>query len=142
MIKTKRFLGAIAACAIAASGCVPTGDGRSIPIVPIGGGGSSGSYRAPAKSPPIAPPVYKSDSNVDESQYERHGVTDPNSCYAMEKRFLKEGRKVRLFDIVRNKFNKGGGVLEYTCLFEGEDAQVENTNVFDDYRYNSRREYE
>lgn len=133
MFGKRMFLGVVAGCAITVIGCVPTGDGRHIPLVPVGGGGGGGGgtvYRsAPAK--PIAPPVYK---------VEQHGAVDINGCYSMADRFKKEGRKVTLKEIMKNPFNEGGGVLEFLCIFEGEDAES-GASEFEDYRYNSPDEY-
>lgn len=116
--------------------CVPNPDGAAIPIIPLGGSG--GTTIRPAE--PRAPSVLNSNSELPSERYEQHGAVDEASCYQMEARFRKEGRKVTLAKIVKNHFNKSGGVLEVMCLFTGEDAEIEPT-VYEDYRYNSRDEY-
>ena len=124
------------------SGCVGTGDGGSVPLVPIGGGGG-GSYSAPSPSRPILAPsslAIESDPDVLYSEYEKHGASHPDDCDRMALRFQKEGRRVRFIRAVKNYNNKGGGLLEYICLFDGEDADNE-TSVFEDRRYNSADEY-
>lgn len=142
MIVKNRFLSFLLLTATATS-CIPTGDGRSIPIVPVGGGGAP-AYRVRSSAPAgdaIAPPIYRSDAEEESlKNYEQHGAVDQNACYAMAERFKREGRKVTLERVIKNHLNKGGGYLEFLCLFVGEDAETEPT-VFEDYRYNSRDEY-
>ncbi|MGB3787809.1 MAG: hypothetical protein WA949_07350 [Phormidesmis sp.] len=142
-----RFLSTISFLLLTATAtsCIPTGDGRSIPIVPVGGGGGGGgapAYRVRSSAgDAIAPPIYRSDAEEESlKNYEQHGAVDQNACYAMAERFKREGRKVTLERVIKNHLNKGGGYLEFLCLFVGEDAETEPT-VFEDYRYNSRDEY-
>ena len=124
--------------------CVGTGDGRSVPLFPVpgsGGGGSGGTpIFKPAPAEPMAPSVLLSESDIYSEQYEKHGAADASDCYQMEQRFKSEGRKIRLVKVVRNYLNSGGGVLEFLCLFDGEDAEVESS-AFEDYRYNRPDEY-
>ncbi len=119
--------------------CISNPDGGAIPIIPFPSGGSGGSVTA-SRAEPMAPLAIKSDSGISYNDYEQHGAVNSNDCYQMELRFKKEGRKVTLVKVVPNPLNKGGGVLNYLCLFDGEDAEKE-TSVFEDYRYNSPDEY-
>ena len=120
------------------TGCLSVGDGDIMPLpIPIGG-----SVARPApSSKPILPAIFTAQEPTTEQPYEQHGVADPNDCTDMEKRFQQEGRKVNLVDVVKNGFNRGGGILEFLCLFDGEDAEPENNSAFEDYRYNSPEEY-
>ena len=124
-------------------------DGQTIIPFPMGGGsGGSGSSStwpgsAPAPAEPILPPVYKAGSRDGrpEGLFEQHGAVGPAGCQAMAERFKKEGRRVTLKYIIRNYLNGGGGELTHLCLFDGPDAQTLETDVFEDYRYNSPDEY-
>jgi hypothetical protein len=49
---------------------------------------------------------------------EWHAAATQDACYNIEARFKREGRKVKLTDIVR----KGNSPLPFACIFEGEDA--------------------
>ncbi|MEM9485012.1 MAG: hypothetical protein AAGA83_15140 [Cyanobacteria bacterium P01_F01_bin.116] len=75
-----------------------------------------------------------SHSEEDDSRYEIHGATNAKACQNILRRFLREGRRVRLVKVRRNPFNKGGGVLEVICYFDGEDANPEAT-PFEDKRF-------
>lgn len=110
---------ALLAC-LTLTSCVGTGDGGSVPLIPVGGGNST-----PSSSPRIAPPIFKSDSAVPSGQYEQHGAVKKSDCYEKERRFQAQGRRVKLVKIVPNDLNKGGGVLQFICLFEGADAIIE-----------------
>ncbi|NER80907.1 MAG: hypothetical protein F6K42_15325, partial [Leptolyngbya sp. SIO1D8] len=68
-----------------------------------------------------------------EANYETHGVVSAKDCQNLLRRFLQEGRKVRLVKVTKNPYNQGGGVLEHVCYFEGEDANPEAT-PFEDNR--------
>lgn len=70
----------------------------------------------------------------DNSRYEVHGATNAKACQDILKRFLRDGRRVRLVKVRRNPFNKGGGVLEVICYFDGEDADPQAT-PFEDTRF-------
>lgn len=124
-------------------GCVPDSE-IPLPIFSLPSG--SGGYSAPARAPsmpagePIAPPVYLSEFDSSKKQ-EQHGSVNADGCYQMEARFKKEGRKVKLVQVTSNPLNQGGGVLEFMCVFQGEDA-VTDGSTFEDYRYNSRDEYQ
>ena len=98
----------------------------------VGGGGVAIGGGASAPSQPMAPPVNYSQSEEDYSSYEQHGAVSPDDCLKMLKRFQLEGRSVRFVKAVKNPYNKGGGVLEYMCLFDGDDAGPEATPFEDD----------
>jgi hypothetical protein len=116
--------------------CVPNPDGQAIPLIPFPAGSGGGGVSFPAApAEPMVPPIYLSE-DIPSGKYEQHGAVSANDCARMEKRFQKEGRKVKLAKVIKNHLNGGGGVLVVLCLFEGEDANIE-TDVFQDYRYNS-----
>lgn len=125
------FKGALLVTAIAAiTACEPS-ELRPIPVsFPVGGGGAV----APAPSRPLAPPVDYSQQSDPFAGYETHGAVNPQACRRMAERFLREGRRVRLIRIAPNPFNKGGGVLRYICIFDGEDASPTAT-PFEDNRF-------
>lgn len=135
-----RWLLAIAA-SVGVSACICDSDvcrvgGGGIAIGGAGGGSSSSS------STPMVPPVSSDILNMsqepldedDVSQYEVHGAVNPQDCKRMLQRFLNEGRRVRLRRIAPNPFNRGGGVLRFACIFDGEDASPEAT-PFEDSRF-------
>lgn len=124
---------ALSLCALLI-GCVGTGDGGSIPLVPLRGGGSA----APSK--PILPPLFEIKSEEEAPQLEQHGAATAAECRQMEKRFREEGRKIRLKEVKNNPYNTGG-VLQFLCVFTGQDAKGE-PDAFEDYRYNSKDEYQ
>lgn len=100
--------------------------------IPIGGGGSSS-----APSRPFAPPVnmaQEPETPEEETAYETHGAVTAADCQRMLRRFQQEGRRVRLVKVRKNPYNRGGGVLEYICYFDGEDANPEST-PFEDTRF-------
>lgn len=119
--------------ALALAGCEPS----ELRPVPLGlpSGGSFSVPQAPtapaAPAAPMAPPVLLS-SQYEPSQYEIHGAVTANDCYKMLERFLKEGRRVNLIAVERNQANQGGGVLEWMCVFDGEDADPAATPFQDD----------
>jgi hypothetical protein len=115
------------------SGCAIGGESDINPIGSIAGG-LRGGLSSPDSAPSAAAALRIEDYKLDE-EYERHGATSAAACYTMAERFKNEGRKVKLVQIVKNSYNKGGGVLEWLCLFDGEDKNVEG-NVFEDNRYN------
>ena len=107
---------------------------------PVPAGLPSGSgYAAPraptAPAAPLAPAVMLS-SQYDPSQYEIHGAVNAEDCYRMLERFQQEGRRVWLKAVERNQANQGGGVLEWMCVFDGEDAGPTAT-PFEDNRFPS-----
>ena len=54
---------------------------------------------------------------------ERHGATTPEGCRRLNKRFKEWGRNVDLVKVQPNSVGTGG-VLNWECLFQGEDAEV------------------
>ena len=143
MFKTNKLL---PLCLLLLAGC-SSPDGQTIIPFPVGGGGGSsssggstwpGSTTAPE---PMLPPAYEARDGRPEGQYEQHGAVGPKGCQALADRFKKEGRRVTLRYIIRNYLNGGGGALTHLCLFDGPDAQTLETDVFEDYRYNSPDEY-
>ena len=59
-------------------------------------------------------------------------VTSPTYQLARGYQGLKEGRRVNLIAVERNQANQGGGVLEWMCVFDGEDADPAATPFEDD----------
>jgi|SRR5579885_1391286 len=53
---------------------------------------------------------------------EQHGAVKRSDCQRIAARFKRAGRRVRLVDVQPNHLGSGG-VLEYICIFEGEDAE-------------------
>jgi hypothetical protein len=110
----------------------------ALPPPPIGGGG--GSYNPPvARQVPAARPTppgafYTPDDNFlyyNEEGQEVHGAVSRADCYEMERKFRRQGRRLKLVDVQKNKYNLKGGVLRYLCIFEGDEAV---DNWFDDNR--------
>lgn len=111
--------------------CIGEPDGLRVPV-PIGGGGSY----APAQpnNAPMAPPDATGGdlpsqprtiqgerwSPVTEPR-EWHAAATPGSCFDIEARFQREGRKVHLADTKLT----GDPSLPFACVFEGEDADPE-----------------
>ncbi len=105
---------------------------RPVPIG-IGGGGTGGSYSAPAKSAPVqtplAPlPIEQDPGNIPGKQ-ETHAVMNESDCYDMANQFKKMGRKLTLSRVINN--SNSNLDLKYICIFEGSDAA---TGYFDDRR--------
>ena len=126
---------ALAGIGMVLGACEPS-ELRPVPALPSGG--SQPAPRAPAPaapSEPLAPPVMLS-SQHDPSQYEIHGAVTAADCYQMLQRFHQEGRRVWLKAVERNPANQGGGVLEWMCVFDGEDASPTAT-PFEDNRFPS-----
>lgn len=127
----------------AITGCIGNPDGGpSIPAIPFPSGGNGGvsrggDIRLPRVPETVIPPVFRAQAV---KVQEQHGAADADSCYQMQARFKKEGRDVKLVEIAANPYNKGGGALEFMCIFEGPDA-VKGGETYEDYRYNSRDEY-
>ncbi|MBD2261088.1 hypothetical protein [Pseudanabaena sp. FACHB-2040] len=116
--------------ALALAGCEPS-ELRSVPIG-LPSGGSFAAPRAPTvPATPLAPPVLLS-SQYDPSQYEIHGAVIADGCYSMLERFRREGRRVHLVAVERNGASTGGHVLEWMCVFAGEDADPAATPFQDD----------
>lgn len=96
---------------------------------PAGGipfsGGNSGSYTAPAPAKNLAP-IQASPSPIQET----HGVVSRETCYTMRDNFLRQGRRIRLVRVDRS--TNPGATLQYTCIFEGEDA---DQGYFEEKRY-------
>lgn len=116
---------------LALAGCEPS-ELRPVPLgLPSGGGLAAPQVPAAPAAQPMAPPVLQS-NQYDPSEYEIHGAVTAGDCYIMLARFLREGRKVRLVAVERNQANQGGGVLEWMCVFDGEDADPAATPFEDD----------
>lgn len=125
----KRFLPVMIAL-IALTGCALE-PGELSPAggtLPITGGGNSGSYTAPAPAKNLAP-IEASPSPSPVVQ-ETHGAVSRQNCYDMEAKFLREGRRITLVRVERS--TNPGATLQYTCIFEGEDA---DQGYFEDKRY-------
>ena len=110
---------------VALTGCEPS------ELYPAGGiplsGGNSGSYTAPAPAKNLAPiQASPSPSSVQET----HGVVSRKTCYEMEENFQQQGRRIRLVRVDRSI--SPGAVLQYICIFEGEDA---DQGYFEEKRY-------
>lgn len=61
---------------------------------------------------------------------ETHGVVSRETCYKMEGDFQQQGRRIRFVRV--NKSTSPGAVLQYVCIFEGEDA---DQGYFEEKRY-------
>ena len=117
----KHLLAVIAV--ITLTGCEPN------ELNPAGGipfsGSNSGSYTAPAPAKNLAP-IQASPSPVQET----HGAVSQQTCYEMEAKFQRDGRRIRLVDTRRS--TNPGAVLRWICIFEGEDA---DQGYFEEKRY-------
>ena len=113
----------VAVALAALTGCGITNDGYVIPA-PVGGG-NSGSYTAPAPAKNLAP-IQASPSPVQET----HGAVSQQTCYEMEAKFQRDGRRIRLMDTRRS--TSPGAILRWICVFEGEDA---DQGYFEEKRY-------
>ncbi|KAM3112781.1 hypothetical protein [Phormidesmis sp. 146-33] len=105
--------------------------------VPVGGGvsgsGSVGSYSAPQSAPKTAPqqvPVKPLPIASPSPIQETHGVVSRQNCYDMEAKFKRQGRRVTLKRVEQS--TNPGAVLQYICIFEGEDAEQ---GYFEEKRY-------
>jgi hypothetical protein len=115
---------------------VPVGAGIS------GSGSGGGSYSAPAKSAPQQVPVkplpitptgeqaIEASPSPSPIAQETHGAVSQQKCRDMAAKFKQQGRRIKLVDIQRS--TNPGAVLQYICIFEGEDAQQ---GYFEDTRY-------
>lgn len=84
----------------------------------------------PAPSPAtVTPPPPQLNAQTG-GEVETHGVVNYSDCQKMAEKFRRQGRRVTLTKTERS--SNPGAVLEYTCYFEGEDAQQ---GYFDDGRY-------
>lgn len=116
--------------AFALVGCEPS-ELRPVPVgLPSGSGFAA--PKAPAAPAQLQVPPVNFSSQYDPSVYEIHGAVTADDCYRMLERFLNEGRRVHLVAVERNQANLGGGVLEWMCVFDGEDADPVATPFQDD----------
>lgn len=130
LIVSAGLTGLLASC-VGMPGDSMGGDFR-VPPVPFPVGGSGYAPPAPAPAAPMAPPISPIQQYNEPGQIEVHGAVKSTDCYEMEKRFKAQGRNIRLAKIKRNDIGTGG-VLQWMCIFEGDDAQ---TGWFEDRRYN------
>jgi hypothetical protein len=110
---------------------------ESSELAPAGAGvgGAAITQAAPQATTPPMVPYFAIENQPGKS--EQHAVAKRENCSQMEARFKAQGRKIRLKKIRLNE--NPGATLPYICEFEGEDAA---DDTFEDYRYNSRDEYE
>lgn len=76
-------------------------------------------------------PVYSqgTDPGNIPGKQETHGATQRSACKEMERKFHRQGRRVRLARVIRS--TNPGAVLRFICVFEGADA---TPGYYDQYR--------